>query len=574
MNAPPARADTVKLAHSTWVGYGPLYIARDKGIFKKHGVDVDLIVMEDPKERFPTLMADRIQMIASTVDTALLYLKKPTDFQYVVAIDDSNGGDGIVAIKDIKTIADLKGRKVAVNEGSVSEFYLNVLLGKAGLKESDLNTVNMTAADAGGAFVAKRVDAAVTWEPWLTKGKSTDFGHLLVDSSTTPGLITDVIIVKTAWASAHQKDVAAIVASWNEAVAYYRANPDESIAIMAKGRRRLAEGSEGVQGDAARHQVLRRRRQQGVLRHPGQAGPARHHRAGGDRHLVEPRQAAGQGDPGGPDQLQLHRRLMPSFLDAYTAPKKDIPRRAYLTVSTLVVAAILAVWCGLSYGGLVRGDFLPTPDEVVTAAINGIDDGSLLVNTGVSVTEIMSGFVIASIFAVPLGVLMGSFKIVEAALEPVTNFVRYLPVSALIPLLILWVGIDIEEKITVIFIGTFFQQLILIADVSRGVSQDLLDVSYTLGANRRTVVARVLIPATLPGVMDTLRVTLGWAWTYLVVAELVAANKGLGYFILNSMRGLFTDQIFLGIMVIGLLGLITDQLFKLLRNRLLPWAAA
>jgi len=235
MDRATARADTVKLAHSTWVGYGPLYIARDKDIFKKNGVDVDLIVMEDPKERFPALMADKIQMIASTVDTALLYLKKPTDFQYLVAIDDSNGGDGIVAIKDIKSIADLKGRKVAVNEGSVSEFYLNVLLGKAGLKESELNTVNMTAADAGGAFVAKRVDAAVTWEPWLTKGKSTDFGHLLVDSSSTPGLITDVIIAKTAWTNAHQKDVAAIVRSWNEAVAYYRANPDEAITIMAKG---------------------------------------------------------------------------------------------------------------------------------------------------------------------------------------------------------------------------------------------------------------------------------------------------------------------------------------------------
>ena len=235
VDATTARADTVKIAHSTWVGYGPLYIARDRGIFKKNGVDVDLIVMEDPKERFPTLMADKIQMIASTVDTALLYLKKPNDFQYVVAIDDSNGGDGIVAVKDIKTIADLKGRKVAVNEGSVSEFYLNVLLAKVGLRETDLNTVNMTAGDAGGAFVAKRVDAAVTWEPWLTKGKSTDFGHLLVDSSSTPGLITDVIIVKSAWASTHQKEVAAIVKSWNEAVAYYRANPDDAIAIMAKG---------------------------------------------------------------------------------------------------------------------------------------------------------------------------------------------------------------------------------------------------------------------------------------------------------------------------------------------------
>ena len=230
-----AQADTVKIAHSTWVGYGPLYIARDKGFFKKHGVDVDIVLMEDPKERFPTLMADRIQMLASTVDAGLLYLKKPTDFQYVVAIDDSNGGDGIVANKDIKTVADLKGKRVAVDEGSVSEFYLSVLLEKAGLKESDLQVVNMTAADAGGAFVARRVDAAVTWEPWLSRGKKTDFGHLLVDSSTTPGLITDVMIAKTDWVKTHAKDVAGIVKAWEEAVAYYEAHPDESIEIMAKG---------------------------------------------------------------------------------------------------------------------------------------------------------------------------------------------------------------------------------------------------------------------------------------------------------------------------------------------------
>jgi NitT/TauT family transport system permease protein len=220
----------------------------------------------------------------------------------------------------------------------------------------------------------------------------------------------------------------------------------------------------------------------------------------------------------------------------------------------------------------VRTDVLPTPVEVVRAGIDGLQDGSLAVNTAASVGEIMSGFILASILAVPLGILMGSFKIAEAAIEPVTNFIRYLPVSALIPLLILWVGIGIEEKVTVIFIGTLFQQLILVADVSRNVSSDLLDVSYTLGANRRTVVTRVLIPATLPGVVDTLRVTLGWAWTYLVIAEFVAANKGLGYFILNSERGLFTDRIFLGIAVIGLLGLITDQLFKFLRDWLLPWA--
>lgn len=232
---PASADDTITIAHSTWVGYGPLYIAQDKGFFKENGVDVELVVMEDPKERFPTLMADRIQMIASTVDTALLYMKQPDDYKYVLAVDDSDGGDGIVCNKDITSLADLKGKQVAVSEGSVSEFYLNVLLNKAGMKESDLNIVNMTAADAGGAFVSNRVDAAVTWEPWLTKGKTRENGHLLVDSSTSPGLITDVLTVKTSWLKDHRKEVAAIVKSWNEAVAYLKANPADGLAIMSKG---------------------------------------------------------------------------------------------------------------------------------------------------------------------------------------------------------------------------------------------------------------------------------------------------------------------------------------------------
>ena len=260
-------------------------------------------------------------------------------------------------------------------------------------------------------------------------------------------------------------------------------------------------------------------------------------------------------------------------LSSYFAPKTEIPRQVYVSTSTLTAISVFAFWCVLSYGGLVRSDFLPTPGAVLHAAYATLADGTLLVHTRASVTVIFSGFILASIFAVPIGILMGSFKIVEAAIEPLTNFVRYLPVSALIPLLILWVGIGIEQKISVIFLGTFFQQVILIADVSAAVSRDLIDCSYTLGAKRRHVVTRVLIPATLPGVMDTLRVTMGWAWTYLVVAELVAANSGLGYMILNSMRGLYTDMIFLGILVIGLLGLMTDQVMKALRAWLLPWAA-
>jgi NitT/TauT family transport system permease protein len=129
-----------------------------------------------------------------------------------------------------------------------------------------------------------------------------------------------------------------------------------------------------------------------------------------------------------------------------------------------------------------------------------------------------------------------------------------------------------EEKIAVIIIGTFFQQILMVADVSAQVSKDLLDSSYTLGATRRQVVTRVLLPAVLPGVIDTLRVTMGLAWTYLVVAELVGAFQGLGYLIMSSMRGLATDTIFVAILTIGLLGLIFDQLFKLVRGLVVPWA--
>jgi NitT/TauT family transport system permease protein len=258
---------------------------------------------------------------------------------------------------------------------------------------------------------------------------------------------------------------------------------------------------------------------------------------------------------------------------SYFAPKVEIPRPLYVSLGIASVALVLGLWCLLTYGGFTPPDFLAPPDQVVAAAVKRIANGSLLDNTEASLTVILLGFFFASILSVPLGILMGSFKVVEAVVEPITGFMRYIPVSALIPLLILWIGIGVEQKIMVIFLGTFFQQLILISDVSARVSRDLIDCSYTLGATKRQVIWRVLLPACMPGVMDNLRVTMGWAWTYLVVAELVAANSGLGYMILNAMRGLFTDVILLGVFTIGILGLITDLIFKFARRRLLPWSA-
>lgn len=261
-----------------------------------------------------------------------------------------------------------------------------------------------------------------------------------------------------------------------------------------------------------------------------------------------------------------------SVIDSCLTPKVDIPASLSLVVSTLTWVAVIGVWSILTYGGFMQDIFLPSPSAVAGAFFRLLDDGTLAQHIWASLQVVIVGFILSSIIAVPLGLLMGTFRVVQAGLEPLVNFIRYLPVTSFVPLFILWIGIGIEQRIAVIFFGTFFQQLVMIADVSRGVSKDLLNASYTLGATRRDAVLHVLTPAALPGIFDTLRITMGWAWTYLVVAELVAASSGLGYISMKAMRGFQVDVIFLAIAVIGILGILTDQMFRLIKLRMVAWA--
>ena len=175
----------------------------------------------------------------------------------------------------------------------------------------------------------------------------------------------------------------------------------------------------------------------------------------------------------------------------------------------------------------------------------------------------VAGFVLSAVFALPLGLFIGSYRSVQALLEPLTDFIRYMPAVAFIPLVMLWVGIDEGSKIAIIFIGTFFQMVLMVAEDVRRVPAAQVEAAQTMGANRAELIEKVILPSAKPALLDTLRITMGWAWTYLVVAELVAANSGLGYAILRAQRFLQTDTIFAGIIVIGLIGLATDQLFRL-----------
>ncbi|BCV23609.1 ABC transporter permease [Gelria sp. Kuro-4] len=252
-------------------------------------------------------------------------------------------------------------------------------------------------------------------------------------------------------------------------------------------------------------------------------------------------------------------------------PKEDIPRGLYTALGLACFFAILLVWSLLTYTGLVAPMFLPRPDQALRAGLALLQGGGLIADTGLSVFRVAAGFLLAALLGVPLGILMGTLKVFEGLFEPVIGFIRYLPASAFIPLFILWLGLGELEKIAVIFFGTFFQLTLMVMDATKNTPMDLIEVSYTLGAGRRDVFFKVILPYSLPGIVDTLRITFGWAWTYLVVAEIVGATSGLGFMIMQSSRFLKPERIIVGILVIGFLGIITDALFKLTYRLSFPW---
>jgi NitT/TauT family transport system permease protein len=257
---------------------------------------------------------------------------------------------------------------------------------------------------------------------------------------------------------------------------------------------------------------------------------------------------------------------------AIATPFREIPRGLTIGLPIVIWIAVIAVWFLVTYSGWIPSIFLPRPDTVVERTFAMAADGSLWEHVSASIEVVMIGFVISSIIAVPLGLFMGTYRVVQATLDPLVNFIRYLPVTSLIPLFILWIGIDIRERIAVIFFGTFFQQVVMFADAGRSVPRDLVNAAYTLGTRRKDTVFHIVLPATLPNILDILRVTMGWAWTYVVAAELVAASAGLGYISMKALRGFQVDVIFMAVALIGILGVATDQIFRLIRRLAAPWA--
>ncbi len=259
---------------------------------------------------------------------------------------------------------------------------------------------------------------------------------------------------------------------------------------------------------------------------------------------------------------------------SWLAVRGDIPPWAFKSLVALSFVVMFALWWWMSRQSWVNPVFVPSPARVWEAAKGMLGDGNLWIDVKISVWRVTAGFLLSAVLAIPIGIFIGSFRVCEGLLQSLVEYVRYIPVPALIPLMMLFFGIDEMAKIMLIFVGTFFQLVLMVADEIRRVPHELVQVSQTLGARRDESVRMVLFRGAMPGIFDALRLCNGWAWTYLVVAELIAANEGMGYRILKFSRFLQTPKIFVYLILLGIIGLTLDFAFRKFNRRVFHWADA
>jgi len=250
---------------------------------------------------------------------------------------------------------------------------------------------------------------------------------------------------------------------------------------------------------------------------------------------------------------------------------KVVKKRGPGLASVAPMLLLLALWYLLTRGGLIDPVFLPTPGRAVRSLLSLLSLDFFREHLLPSLMRVGGAFLLCVVLALPLGVLSGHIPLVACLVHPLCGFTRYLPVAALVPLCILWFGIGDAQKIAVITLGVAFQLVLLFAADSASVPKELIEAGRTFGLSRWQVIRRIVLPWSMPAIWDDMRISAGWAWSYLVLAELVAGNRGVGYFIIQSQRYLETDRVFAGIILVGILGALTDLLFRISASRLFRW---
>lgn len=246
-------------------------------------------------------------------------------------------------------------------------------------------------------------------------------------------------------------------------------------------------------------------------------------------------------------------------------------KKNFTIYGILPFLVIVAIWHLFTRVEIIDPVFLPSPSNVFLSFIELGSSDFLTTHLLPSVLRVIVAFLISIAIAFPLGVLSGQIPTMGRLIHPLFGFTRYLPVASIVPLCILWFGVGDAQKIAVITIGVVFQLVLLLAYDSASVPKELIESGSTFGLKRHQILRRIVVPYAMPAIWDHLRISAGWAWSYLVLAELVAGNKGVGYFVVQSQRYLETDKVFAGILFIGILGVLTDLLFRLSAKRLFRW---
>jgi NitT/TauT family transport system permease protein len=218
--------------------------------------------------------------------------------------------------------------------------------------------------------------------------------------------------------------------------------------------------------------------------------------------------------------------------------------------------------------------FLPSVEEVFNALVDLFREDNFLDDVLASLQRIFISFFAAAAVAVPLGVLMGCFHNLRSLLNPTLAAWRYLPAPSFVPLFLVWFGPTDTAKLALLFVGVVFFLIALVLDDTEAVPREYVEAALTMGASRWGIVTKIVVPAAAPAIFDSMRNMIAVGWTYLVIAEIVAAQDGIGSMMMRAGRTLSVDQIMAGILTIGVLGVLTDILFRIVARVLLPWATA
>ncbi|HEV8661442.1 MAG TPA: ABC transporter permease [Thermoanaerobaculia bacterium] len=254
--------------------------------------------------------------------------------------------------------------------------------------------------------------------------------------------------------------------------------------------------------------------------------------------------------------------------------RQPVPRSTAFVLSFVMPVLVLVIWCVLTYGGFAPPDFLPSPTETIRGTLQLFIQYDLMDAIIVSTRRIVLAFLLASALALPLGIIMGAFTPVHHIFDPIMAPLRYMPISAFIPLLILWFGIYEKQKIAFLFLGVFVYLLPVVVSAIRVVPEELVQTALTLGASKWQVIRTVLLPAALPEIFDSFRVMNAISWTYVILAEAVNPEHGLGYMVELARTHQKASWSFAGLIVIGGIGLLTDQIIRTLSKIFFRWREA